>query len=169
MQDHLVPMSLVSDNRLILHDIYRTAKLSERRKVLVRGKESDDFPEVIPNDPWDGNGLLPNCSKALANGDTLFDEQWSTLQVWHAGLSCQLLLMPRQGILFGLEDKNFLEEFNNPRRRQKMKNETGEYRILLVYELKKALSFQRMSESNKMGKITFAYILLEIIQLFLIL
>mmetsp|Transcript_33044 Transcript_33044/g.47765 ORF Transcript_33044/g.47765 Transcript_33044/m.47765 type:complete len:298 (-) Transcript_33044:789-1682(-) len=131
------PTSLVNHGRLILHDIYRTAKLSERRTVLVKGKASDHFSEVIPNNPWDGSGLLPNCDRALANGDFVSDEQWPSLQVWHAGLSCQLLLKPREGILFGLEDENFMDEFNDRSRSQNMRNETGEYRIFLVYELRK--------------------------------
>ena len=131
------PMSLVNGGRLILHDIYRIAKLRERRTVLVKGKASDKFPQVIPKKPWDGSGVLPNCDKALANGDVVSDEQWPSLQVWHAGLSCQLLLKPRQGILFCLEDENFMDEFDDRSRSQNMKNETGEYRILLVYELKK--------------------------------
>ena len=77
------PMPLVHGRRLILHDIYRTAKLSERRAVLVKGKVSDQFSQVI--------GVLPNCDKALANGDKVSDEQWPSLQARHAGLSCQLV------------------------------------------------------------------------------
>ena len=129
----LTPMSLVNGGRLILHDIYRIAKLRERRTALVKGKASDQFPQVIPNQPWDSNGVLPNCDKALANGDEVSNEQWPSLHVWHAGLSCQLLLKPRQGVLFGLEDENFLHEFNDQSRSQNM----GDSRIFLVYELKK--------------------------------
>lgn len=137
MQTPPVPMSLVRDGRLISRDIYRTAQLNERRKALVMGKASDQFPQVIPNHPWDGRGALPNCIKALTNGDEVFYEQWPSLQVWHSGLSCQLLLKPRQGILFGIEDESFLEEFDDRSRSQNMTNETGEYRIILVYELRK--------------------------------
>ena len=128
-------MSLVN-GRLLLQDIYRTAKLSERSTVLVKGKTSDQFLQVIPKQPWDGSGVLPNCDKALANGDVVSDEQWPSLQVWHAGLSCQLLFK-QKGILFCLKDENFMAEFNDRSRSQNMSNETGEYRILLVYELKK--------------------------------
>lgn len=128
------PKSLVNGGRLILQDIYRTAKLSERRTILVRGKSSDQFPQVIPKQPWDGSGVLPNCDKALANGDVVSDELWPSLKVWHAGLSCQLLFKPRKkGILFCRKDENFMAEFNDRSRSQNM----GEYRIFLVYELKK--------------------------------
>jgi hypothetical protein len=131
------PMSLVNGGRLILNDIYRTAKLNEDRSVLVRGKASDQFPDVTTNDPWDGRGVLPNCDLSLANGDIVSGEQWPTLQAWHAGLSCQLRLRPLQGILFDVYDENFMTEFNDPSRRQNLKNETGQYRVLRVYELRK--------------------------------
>lgn len=137
METPPAPMSLVNGGRLVLHDIYRTAKLSERRTVLVKGKASDHFPQITPNNPWDGTGVLSNCDKALANGDVVSSDQWPSLQVWHAGLSCQLLLKPPQGILFGLEDENFMDEFNDRSRSQNMRNETGDYRVFLVYELKR--------------------------------
>ena len=70
------------------------------------------FPPIIPNNPWDGTGVLSNCDQALANGDVVSSDQWPSLQVWHAGLACQLHLKQRQGILFGLEDENFMDEFN---------------------------------------------------------
>lgn len=131
MQTPEAPVSLVNNGRLILHDIYRTAKLSERRAVLVKGKASDKFPQIIPNNPWNGNGVLPNCDKALANGDEIFKDQWPSLQVWHAGLSCQVLLKPRHGILFGLDDENFIDEFNDRSRSQNMRNETASIEFFL--------------------------------------
>lgn len=137
MENHQVPSDIVRCGRLALYDIYRTANLSESRTALVKGKVSDQFPDIIPNHPWDRTGVLPHCESSLANGDEVSGEQWPSLQVWHAGLSCQLRLKPRQGILFGLDDENFMREFDDPSRRQAMRNETGEYRILLVYQLKK--------------------------------
>lgn len=137
MENRDSPHSLLHNGRLILHDIYRTAKLSEKRTALVRAHASDQFPDIVPNDPWDGRGVLPSCDKALGNGDEIHGDQWNSLQVWHAGLSCQLLLKPMQGILFDIEDTNFLKEFNDPGRKQNMKNETGSYRVFLVFELKK--------------------------------
>lgn len=59
------------------------------------------------------------------------------MAVADAGLSCQLSLKPRQGILFGLEAENFMDEFNDRSRSQNIRNETGDYQIILVYELKK--------------------------------
>jgi len=52
-----IPHSLILNGRLVLHDIYRTAKFSEERSALVRAKVSDQFPYIIPNDPWDGSGV----------------------------------------------------------------------------------------------------------------
>lgn len=50
---------------------------SAKKGQLWKGKASDQFSQVIPNDPWDGSGVLPNCDKALANGDIVSnDEQW---------------------------------------------------------------------------------------------
>ena len=42
----------------------------------MKGKASDQFSQVIPNEPWDGIGVLPNCDKALSNGDIVSNEQW---------------------------------------------------------------------------------------------
>eukprot|EP01038_Epipyxis_sp_PR26KG_P017632 gene17632-24518_t len=137
MENRDSPRSLLHNGRLIFHDIYRTAKLSEKRTALVRAHASDQFPDIVPNDPWDGRGVLPSCDKALGNGDEIHGDQWNSLQVWHAGLSCQLLLKPMQGILFNIEETDFLKEFNDPGRKQNMKNETGSYRVFLVFELKK--------------------------------
>ena len=38
-----------------------------------------------------------------------FDWRWCS--VGQTGLCYQLFSMPRQGVLFGLDDKNFIEEF----------------------------------------------------------
>ena len=88
------PVSLIYQGRLACHDIYKTAKLNERESVLVKGRVEDHFPPIISNNPFDGAGVLPNCDKSLANGDQISDSQWDTLQLWHAGLSCQLFLKP---------------------------------------------------------------------------
>jgi len=137
MENRDTPHSLLLNGRLILHNIYRTAKLSEKRTALVRAQASDQFPDIVPNDPWDGKGVLLSCDKALGNNDEVHGDQWDSLQVWHAGLSCQLFLKPNQGILFDIENTGFLDEFNDPRRKQNMKNETGSYRVFLVFELNK--------------------------------
>ena len=129
------PESLVLDGRLAFRDIYRTAKLNERESVLVRGKSQDDFPDIVPHDPWNGTGVLRDCTKQLATGDELSPDQWRSLQVWHAGLSCQLKLKDGQNILFGLNDDNFLNEFNDLRRGGSMKVEGVKYRLFLVYQL----------------------------------
>jgi hypothetical protein len=107
------PQSLVYNGRLILHHIYRTAKLNEKEAALVRGKVTDHFPLVIPNTPWDRRGNLPTCDKSLGNGDEVHSDQWNSLQVWHAGLSCQLFLKPKHGILLDIKDPNFLQEVND--------------------------------------------------------
>jgi hypothetical protein len=86
------PVSLIHQGRLILYDIYKTAKLNEREFVLVKGRVEDQFPPIRPNKPWDGAGVLPNCDKSLDNGDEVSIDQWDSLQLWHAGLSCQLHL-----------------------------------------------------------------------------
>lgn len=138
-----IPQSLVVEGRLVLHDIYRTAKLNEGRTALVKAKISDQFPDIIPNDPWDGTGVLPTCLKKLCDGDEVHGDQWKSLQVWHAGLSCRLFLKPKQGILFDIESTNFLNEFNDPTRKQNMKNETGSYRFFQVFKLKKGSSIPK--------------------------
>lgn len=130
------PVSLIHQGRLAYHDIYKTAKLNERESVLVKGRVEDKFPPIIPNNPFNGAGVLLNCDKSLANGDQISDAQWNTLQLWHAGLSCQLLLKPKQGVLFDTEDPNFLTEFEDQSRRQNVDNETHD-RIFLCYELRR--------------------------------
>jgi hypothetical protein len=142
MTNHDTPQSLLLNGRLILHNLYRTAKLSEKRTALVRAQANNLFPDIVPNDsgycdPWEGTGTLPSCDRALCNNDEVHGNQWKSLQVWHAGLSCQLLLKPGQRLLSDIKDPGFLREFNDPKRDQYMKNETGAYRIFLVYELKK--------------------------------
>jgi len=139
MESHDSPQSLVFNGRLVLHDIYRTAKLSERNTALVKGKISDQFTNIILNDtdPWDGKGLLPSCDKALSNGDIVHSDQWKSSLLWHVGLSCHLFLKSKQNILFDVKNIDFLHEFNNPRRYENIKNETGSYRIFLMFELKK--------------------------------
>ncbi len=137
MNPQQTPVSLIHQGRLARHDIYKTAKLNERESVLVKGRVADNFPAVVPNDPWDGTGVLPNCDKFLANGDNLSTDQWNSLQMWHAGLSCQLLLRPRkEEVLFYIEDETFLVEFNDPTRRQNVDNATND-RIMLCYELRR--------------------------------
>lgn len=132
----LAPISLVHEGVLALHNIYKTTKVSEKRDVLVRGKDSDGFPQVRPRDPWNGTGILPSFGKSLANGDETLGEQWPTLQVWHAGIPCQILWRHQRSILFDIKDENFEEEFNT-RRPQNMKDDSGEYRIFLEYEIKR--------------------------------
>jgi hypothetical protein len=136
-----IPQSLVVEGRLVLHNIYRTAKLNEGRTALVKAKISDQFPDIIPNDPWDGTGVLSTCLKQLCDGDEVHGDQWKSLQVWHAGLSCQLFLKPK--ILFDVENTNCLNDFNDPTRKQNMQNETGSYRIFQVFELKKGSSIPK--------------------------
>ena len=46
------PESLIHQGRLALHDIFKTAKLNERESALVKGRVANNFPAVIPNDPW---------------------------------------------------------------------------------------------------------------------
>lgn len=131
-------MSLIYQGRLVVHDIYKTAKLNERESVLVKGRVEDGFPLIIPNNPFDGAGVLQNCDMAFTNGDQLTNDQWNSLQLCHAGISCQLLLKPKQkqGILFDIEDNNFLAEFNDLSRRQNVNNETND-RIFLCYVLRR--------------------------------
>jgi len=131
------PEPLICNGRLILHNIYRTATLKERESVLITGKSSDDFPDINLNTPWNSKGTISNCSKELGNGDTIQLEQWKDLQIWHSGLSCQLFLKPKQGVLFDVNDENFLQEFHDQSRKQNLKTESGTYRIFLVYELRK--------------------------------
>jgi hypothetical protein len=126
------PVSLIHQGRLAIYDIYKTAKLNERESVLVKGREDP----IQPNRPFDGAGLLPNCDKSLANGDKISDDQWNTLQLWHAGLSCQLLLKPNQGVLFDIENPDFLTEFEDRSRRQNVNNATND-RIFLCYQLRR--------------------------------
>lgn len=57
--------------------------------------------------------------------------------MWHAGLSCQLVLKPRHGVLFDVEDENAMEKFDNRKLSQNSKCESGEFRNLLVYQLKR--------------------------------
>ncbi len=137
MDKHIQSSSLVHNGRLVFGNIYRTAKLNEREDILVTGKVSDEL-RVVPNNPWDGSGYIPSCRREFLNGDELSGDQWSTLPFWHAGLSCQLSLSPKQGVLFSVKDCNFHQEFHDKSRAQNMKNHRGErFRILLVYELKK--------------------------------
>jgi hypothetical protein len=138
-QGNSIPQSLVRDGKLCKYDIYRIATISHRELALVCGYETDLFPEIVPNTPWDGNGVLPDCHKSLSNGDDKHSEQWHSLNTWHAGLSAHLLLNPKQEILFDMEDPEIHKEFN-ARRSQNMKNETGSFRLLLVYLLKKGTS-----------------------------
>jgi hypothetical protein len=122
---NFTPQSLVRDG-ILCNDIYRTATIGDREKALVKGYETALFPGVVPNDPWDGNGVLPDCGKALSNDDEKHSEQWNSLVTWHAELSLHLLLKPSQGILFDVEDLEFHKEFS-VRRRENMKDETGFY------------------------------------------
>eukprot|EP01039_Chlorochromonas_danica_P000669 gene669-724_t len=131
--------SLVFEGRLILHNLYRIGSLNESETALVRGKVTDNFPDIIPNAPWDGRGLLPNCNKSLVNGDEVPNDLWKSLRVWHAGLSCQLL-KPKEGILFDVEDPEFLNEFKAPARAQNQKIGTDFFRIFQMYELEKGSS-----------------------------
>jgi hypothetical protein len=131
------PKSLVVNGRLAFHDIYRTAELNANVLVLIKGKVIDQFPDIIQNVPWDSRGELPCCDKYFGNGSYVHSAQWQTLQVWHAGISCMLSLKPEQEILFDTKNTNFLLEFNNPRRKQYVKNENSSFRIFLVYELRK--------------------------------
>ena len=128
--------TLIHQGRLAHDIIYKTAKLHERESVLVKGRVEDNFPPIQPNNPFDGAGVLPNCDKFLANGDQISDAQWDTRQSWHAGLSCQLLLKPNQGVLFDIEDPNFLTEFEDRSRSQNVNNATND-RIFLCYELRR--------------------------------
>lgn len=130
------PQSLVDEGRLAFYDIYRTAKLNERESVLVRAKAHEDFPDIVSREPWDGTGVLPDCTKRLTNGDPLSrDFQSPSLQVWHAGLSCHLQPKSNQTILFDVNDANFLNEFNDQRRRQNVNEDGVKYRLFLVYQL----------------------------------
>ena len=110
----IVPQQLLVNGQLAFHNIYRTATLSERKSALVKGNLSDEFPEVIiPANPWNRQGVLPNCNKSLVNGDELSLDQWPTLRTWHCGLSCQTVMKLNQGFLFDLDDPNFIQEFEN--------------------------------------------------------
>lgn len=133
----IVPQQLLLNGQLAFHNIYRTATLSERKSALVKGNLSDEFPEVIiPANPWNRQGVLPNCNKSLVNGDELSLDQWPTLRTWHCGLSCQTVMKLNQGFLFDLDDPNFIQEFDLPR--SQYLNEDGiKYRLFQIYELKK--------------------------------
>jgi len=63
--------------------------------------------------------------------------QFQDLQIWHAGLSCQIMLKQRQSVLFDVYDKNFKDEFNDYSRPQNKKIGDTKYRLFLVYELRK--------------------------------
>lgn len=138
MDQHILPLSLVHDGRLAFGNIYRTAKLNERESILITGKDSDEL-RVVPSIPWDGSGYIPSCRREVLKGDELSGDQWSTLTFWHAGLSCQLSLSLKQGMLFDVKESGrFHQEFHDKSKAQNTKNYRGEkFRTLVVYELKK--------------------------------
>ena len=129
------PQSLLHNEQLLMHDIYRTATLYEREKVLVTGKSSDQF-DIVANIPWDGKGLLTTCDKSLSRGDVPQAFQWNSLNSWHSGFSCQLHLIPKQ-VQCDRADQDFIQQFYDRSRPNIVKRGNGTYRIPLVYELKK--------------------------------
>jgi hypothetical protein len=82
---------------LVHHNIYRTVILLKRESGLVTGIGSE-FPDIIQTTA--GKGLIPNCLLSLANDNSIHCNQWGSLTLWHAGLSCQLRLREKQGILY---------------------------------------------------------------------
>jgi hypothetical protein len=126
--------SLVEAGMLVHHNIYRTVTLIKRESGLVTGMGSE-FPDIIQTTA--GNGLIPNCLLSLANDDSIHCNQWGSLRLWHAGLSCQSRLREKHSILYNIKDVNFHSEFNNTQRSQKIKDTHGEHRVFLVYELRK--------------------------------
>lgn len=131
------PTNLVLDGVLTMHDLYRTAKINSRRDDLCTGLAKDDFPELIEIAAQPPTCYLPDCLKTLATGEILTHDQWPSLTVWHAGLSCQIQLKaPEQGVVSDASDPDFKDKFMNARGIIKVSAKEKYYQFL-CYELRR--------------------------------
>jgi hypothetical protein len=130
------PTDLVQDGVLTHHNIYRTARVSNKEKDLYTGLSKDDFPDVVRNPETSDIGFIPNCTKSITDGDQLSCDQWETLTTWHAGLSCQLMLKaPKQAIVVDVFGNDFDVQFNSAKGIVKDEVTKEKYQQFLCYEL----------------------------------
>ena len=129
----LAPISLLDENRKLLRDVYSIATLRDGLDSLEKGRDHDEIT-IIASEPWDERGILPNCSMSLNDGNTLKGFQWSTIETWHVGLTCQLTLR-EQDFIAKEDDENFNEKFHDLMRKEKIIEGGKRYRIFKLYKL----------------------------------